>query len=83
MHFTKPALLNGGSAEFLIDWELRPDGLHHIWLREAWLIAFVVPVAAVTDHIDDDISLEFLAEFQRKEVPGLSAWPLNSPPGLG
>src|SRR5436190_17922478 len=38
------------------------DCLVHQWLRERWLVAFVVPVAAIAEHVDNDGMLEFLPE---------------------
>src|SRR4051812_17799189 len=38
------------------------DGFVHQWLRERWLVAFVVPVAAIAEHVDNDGMLEFLPE---------------------
>ena len=42
------------------------DELVHKWLREAWLIAFVVAATSVADHIDDDIFIKFLTVFKGK-----------------
>ncbi len=40
------------------------DHLVHAWLRERGLVALVVPVSAVAHHVDDDVLLELLPEFE-------------------
>ena len=42
------------------------DGLVHERLRVAGVIAFVVPMTAVTHHVDDDVLVETLAVFPRQ-----------------
>ena len=41
------------------------DDFIHQWLREAGLVAFIVAKAAVAPHVDDDVAVECLAEFDR------------------
>ena len=41
---------------------MRPDQLVHDRLGEARLVAFIVPEAAVAEHVDDHRLVEFLAE---------------------
>ncbi|CAI8254541.1 MAG: Uncharacterised protein [Flavobacteriia bacterium] len=43
------------------------DGLVEQWLRETWLISFVVPVFAVAKQIDEHITIVALSVFGRKE----------------
>src|SRR5687767_5828363 len=42
------------------------DELVHERLREAWLVAFVVTVLPVAEHVDDDVFAEALAELDRE-----------------
>ena len=44
---------------------MRRDRLVHQRLRERRLVAFVVAVAAIAEHVDDDRLLEFLPELGR------------------
>ena len=44
---------------------MRADRLVHQRLGERRLVAFVVAVAAIAEHVDDDRLLEFLPEFGR------------------
>ena len=44
---------------------MRLDCLVHQRLREHRLVALVVAVAAIAEHVDDDWLLEFLPEFGR------------------
>ena len=41
------------------------DGLVNQRLRNRWIIHFAVPVAAVTDQVDDDVAVEFVAIVKR------------------
>ena len=44
---------------------MRADLLVHQRLGEARLVAFIVAVAAIAEHVDDDRLLEFLPELDR------------------
>ena len=50
--------------DFLWIWMLC-NQIIQTWLREFWLIAFVVAVFSVTQQIDKNISVEFLTVFHR------------------
>ena len=41
------------------------DGLVNQWLRNRRIIYFAVPVAAVTDQVDHDVAVEFVAIVKR------------------
>ena len=41
------------------------DDLVHQWLRETGFVAFIMAKAAVAPHVDDDVAVECLAEFNR------------------
>ncbi len=48
----------------LADRTALPDHLVHAGLGERGLVALVVPVAPVADHVDDDVFLEHVAELE-------------------
>ena len=36
----------------------------HEWLRSSWFIGFAVSLFAITNHVNDDVFLEFITEIQ-------------------